>query len=87
MQELRSPCGDPRSRLASPAIGPASACHPCHARTLPRTRLLPNLTVIGLRSVDQWKVSGQCAMIRIRRSASCQVSGIDAVVRYRPVSL
>jgi hypothetical protein len=38
------------------------------------------------RSVDQWKASGQCAGIRIRRSASCQMSGMGTVVRHRPVS-
>jgi hypothetical protein len=38
-------------------------------------------------SVDQWNMSGQRTGIRICRSASWQVSGIDAVVRYRPVSL
>jgi len=36
------------------------------------------------RSVDQWKVSGQCAGIRTRWSASCRASGIDVVVRYDP---
>ena len=37
-------------------------------------------------SVDQWSMSGQCVGIRIRWSASCLVSGIDAMVRHRPVS-
>jgi len=34
-------------------------------------------------SVDQRRASGQCAGIRVRRSASCRVS---AIVPYRPIS-
>ena len=32
------------------------------------------------------QLPGRCAGIRIGRSASCSQSGIDAIVRYRPVS-
>jgi hypothetical protein len=39
-----------------------------------------------VRSVDQYRPSGQCAGIRIRTSASCPLSGIDAIVPYRPTS-
>ncbi len=40
----------------------------------------------GLGHVPQRSASGQYVGIRIRRSASCQVSGRDAIVRCRPVS-
>jgi hypothetical protein len=46
-------------------------------------RVRPTAT---LRSVDQCRVSGRYAGIRIGRSASCQMSGVDAMVRCRPVS-
>jgi len=39
-----------------------------------------------IRSVDQYRPSGQCAGIRIRMSASCPLSGIDAKVPFRPTS-
>jgi 6-methylsalicylate decarboxylase len=37
-------------------------------------------------SVDKWSVSSRCTGIRIGRSAFCSQSGMDAIVRYRPVS-
>jgi len=39
-----------------------------------------------IRSVGQYRPSGQCAGIRIRTSASCPLSGIDAKVPFRPTS-
>ena len=40
----------------------------------------------GSQASYQCPVSGQCSRTRIRRPASCWVSGIEAVVRHRPVS-
>jgi hypothetical protein len=37
-------------------------------------------------SVDQWSLADPWAGMRIGRSASCPVSGSDAIIRYRPVS-
>jgi len=62
------------------ASRPAGPCRPAWP---------PDLAHNGhgsIRSVDQWRMSGRCAGIRIRWSASCPQSGIDAMVRYRPVS-
>ena len=53
--------------------------------TGPSSRAQPSSAVRAWSSA-QIRSSGQCAGIRIRWSASCQVSGIDAVVQYRPVS-
>jgi 6-methylsalicylate decarboxylase len=57
-------------------------------------RLLPRFTpsatalpALPFRSVDQRKLSSQCAGIRIRTSESGPVSDIHAIVRSRPVSL
>jgi hypothetical protein len=49
-----------------------------------RNRQVP--TSGSICSVDQWKVSGQCAGARIRRSASCQVSGmaVDCNPNWNP---
>ena len=46
----------------------------------------PRGVSVSICSVDQWSVSGQCARVRIRRSASCPVSGLYAIVPYRPTS-
>jgi hypothetical protein len=40
----------------------------------------------SMRSVHQSRSSGQCGGIRIGRSASCQVSGIYAIVPSGPVT-
>ena len=45
------------------------------------------IPVPAIQSVDQWRASGQYARIRIRMSACCPVSGTDAIVPCRPVSL
>ena len=62
-----------------PANIPSSVCHSWSAR-------LDGPEPPTFRSIDRWSMSGQCAGIRIRSSASCRVSGIDAMVQHRPVS-
>ncbi len=58
---------------------------PCISRvpsgTLLSARWLPRIC-----SIDQCGASGLRTGIRIGRSPSHQVSGLDAIVRYRPVS-